>query len=90
MHSWEPTECLGIQILTIKLLLVISIVFGFFWDTLYSYFFMLIFILHKREGVLQFPPPVFSIPRGIYMLCFHVDVDFIVEIWLYNERILFD
>jgi hypothetical protein len=30
MHSWEPTECLGIQILTIKLLLVISIVFGFF------------------------------------------------------------
>ena len=27
---WEPTECLGIQILTIKLLLVISIVFGFF------------------------------------------------------------
>ena len=36
MHSWEPTECLGIQILTIKLLLVISIVFGFFgtpWGT---------------------------------------------------------
>ena len=30
MHSWEPIECLGIQILTIKLLLVISIVFGFF------------------------------------------------------------
>ena len=30
MHSWEPTECIGIQILTIKLLLVISIVFGFF------------------------------------------------------------
>ena len=30
MHSWEPTECLGIQILTIKLLLVISIVFVFF------------------------------------------------------------
>jgi hypothetical protein len=30
MHSWEPTECLGIQILTTKLLLVISIVFGFF------------------------------------------------------------
>ena len=30
MHSWEPTECKGIQILTIKLLLVISIVFGFF------------------------------------------------------------
>ena len=29
MHSWEPTECLGIQILTIKLLLVISIVFVF-------------------------------------------------------------
>jgi hypothetical protein len=29
-HLWEPTECLGIQILTIKLLLVISIVFGFF------------------------------------------------------------
>jgi hypothetical protein len=27
---------IGIQILTIKLLLVISIVFGFFWDTLYS------------------------------------------------------
>ena len=24
--------------------------------------------------------PVFLIPRGIYMLCFHVDVDFIVEI----------
>ena len=48
----------------------------------YSYFvFMLIFILHKREGVLQFYFfPVFSIPRGIYMLCFHVDVDFIVEI----------
>ena len=23
---------------------------------------------------------VFLIPRGIYMLCFHVDVDFIVEI----------
>ena len=34
MHSWEPTECIGIQILTIKLLLVISIVFGFF-GTLY-------------------------------------------------------
>jgi hypothetical protein len=32
MHSWEPTECYikGIQILTIKLLLVISIVFIFF------------------------------------------------------------
>jgi hypothetical protein len=30
MHSWEPTECLGIQILTIKLLLVISTVFVFF------------------------------------------------------------
>jgi hypothetical protein len=30
MHSWESTECLGIQILTIKLLVVISIVFGFF------------------------------------------------------------
>jgi hypothetical protein len=30
MHWWEPTECLGIQILTIKLLSVISIVFGFF------------------------------------------------------------
>ena len=30
MHSWEPTEYKGIQILTIKLLLVISIVFGFF------------------------------------------------------------
>jgi uncharacterized membrane protein YfhO len=36
MHSWEPTECLGIQILTIKLLLVISIHgFRVFWDTLY-------------------------------------------------------
>ena len=30
MHSWEPTECQGIQILTIKLLLMISIVFVFF------------------------------------------------------------
>jgi hypothetical protein len=29
MHSWEPTEFLGIQILTIKLFLVISIVFVF-------------------------------------------------------------
>ena len=48
---------------------------------------MLIFILHKREGVLQFYFfPVFSIPRGIYMLCFHVDVDFIVEILIYNDE----
>ena len=30
MHSWVPTKCSGIQILTIKLLLVISIVFVFF------------------------------------------------------------
>jgi hypothetical protein len=33
MHSWEPTECLGIQILTIKLLLVISILVFVFFGT---------------------------------------------------------
>jgi hypothetical protein len=37
MHSWEPTECLGIQILTIKLLLVISIVFVFFGTPCIAY-----------------------------------------------------
>jgi hypothetical protein len=29
MHLWEPTQSLGIQILTIKLLLAISILFVF-------------------------------------------------------------
>jgi hypothetical protein len=41
MHSWEPTECLGIQILTIKLLLVISM------DTLYR--------VYKKNATSEFP-----------------------------------
>ena len=47
MHSWEPTECLGIQILTIKLLLVISIVFGFLGHPvdIYIYIYIYIYIL---------------------------------------------
>ena len=49
MHSWEPTECLGIQIRTIKLLLVISIVFGFFGTPcLYIYMYIYIYVYIYR------------------------------------------
>ena len=56
-------------------------VFNSHGNILYFVFYANFFVLRKRKGILQFYFfLIFLIPRRIYMLCFHVDVNFIVEI----------
>jgi hypothetical protein len=51
-------------------------------NILYFVFYANFFVLRKRKGILQFYffSRIFNSQGNIYMLCFHVDVDFIVEI----------